>query len=89
MTFEWDEAKRLWTLRQRGLDFIDAGLLLDGRAALHLTAATHNEQRFLTVALMEGKFYTVVWTWRGDNRRFISMRRSRRGEGSQYRSLHG
>jgi hypothetical protein len=89
MTIEWDEAKRLWTLRQRGLDFIDAGLLFDGRAALHLTAATHNEERFLTVAVMEGKFYTVVWTWRGDNRRIISMRRSRRGEESQYRVLHG
>jgi uncharacterized DUF497 family protein len=89
MALEWDEAKRLWTLRDRRLDFVDAALAFDGRAAVHLAAMTQNEERFLTVALMEGKFYTVVWSWRGDNRRIISMRRSRGGEERHYRALYG
>jgi uncharacterized DUF497 family protein len=29
--FEWDEAKRQWTLAERGLDFIDAAMMFDGR----------------------------------------------------------
>jgi uncharacterized DUF497 family protein len=31
MDFEWSEAKRIAVLEVRGLDFIDAGILFDGR----------------------------------------------------------
>jgi len=31
MEFEWSEAKRIVVLEARGLDFIDAELLFDGR----------------------------------------------------------
>jgi uncharacterized DUF497 family protein len=87
--FEWDEAKRLWTIAERGLDFIDAPLALDGRPALHVPARSGNELRFLTVSEIEGKLHTVVWTWRGARRRIISFRRSRREEESAYKAIHG
>jgi uncharacterized DUF497 family protein len=87
--FEWDEAKRQWTLAERGLDFIDAAVMFDGRSALHIPATHKNEERFLTVALIEERFYSVVWTWRGGNRRIISFRRSRDGEERRYRAAHG
>ncbi len=32
--FEWDEAKRIWTIAERGLDFADAALAFDGRPTL-------------------------------------------------------
>jgi uncharacterized protein len=86
--FEWDEAKRLWTLSERGLDFIDATMVFDGRPAVHFPARYENEARVLSVALLKGKFYTVVWTWRGKNQRIISFRRSRDEEEKRYRALH-
>lgn len=87
--FEWNETKRLKTLAERGLDFIDAVVVFDGRPALHVPATHHGEERFLTVAVIEEKFYTVVWTWRERNQRIISFRRSRDGEAKQYLAIHG
>ncbi len=87
--FEWDEAKRQWTLAARNLDFIDAVLLFDGRPAIHIPATRKDEERFLTVAAIAEKFYTVVWMWRDGNRRIISFRRSRDDEEKHYRALHG
>ena len=87
--FEWDEVKRLWTIETRGLDFVDAALVFDGRPAVHIPARFENEARTLSVALIEGRHYTVVWTWRGHNRRIISFRRSSSREEEQYSTLHG
>jgi hypothetical protein len=87
--FEWDEEKRLSTLRERGLDFVDAAALFDGRPALHVPAVRHGEARFLSIAVIGRKLYTVVWTWRGQNRRVISFRRSRDAEERQYRATFG
>jgi uncharacterized DUF497 family protein len=75
--FEWDEAKRIRTLAERGLDFIDAALAFDGRQALHIPARHDGEERLLTVAMLGGKFHAVIWTWRGANRRIISFPRAR------------
>lgn len=59
--FEWDEAKREWTLEDRGLDFADARPLFDGRPVVEFPAKTPTEARTLTVGqLGDGKFYTVV-----------------------------
>lgn len=85
--FEWDEAKRLRTLAERGLDFIDAQFAFDGRPATHVRANHDDEIRFLTVAELAGRLYAVVWTWRGVNRRIISFRRARRGEEQHHRAL--
>jgi uncharacterized DUF497 family protein len=87
--FEWDEAKRAKTIAERGLDFIDAALAFDGRPAVHVPARLGDEDRFLTIARIEGKFHTVVWTWRGVNRRIVSFRRSRREEERAYRQILG
>jgi uncharacterized DUF497 family protein len=87
--FEWDENKRLWTIEARGLDFIDAASMFDGRPAIHVPAHAMGEDRFLTVAMIGKKFHTVVWAWRGEVRRIISFRRSRSEEEKAYRKLHG
>jgi uncharacterized DUF497 family protein len=58
--FEWDEAKRLWTIEKRGLDFVDAALVFDGRPAVHIPARLENEARVLSIALIEGKHYGCV-----------------------------
>jgi hypothetical protein len=87
--FEWDPAKRLWNLRERHLDFRDATRMFDGRPIIHVRSWRNDEDRVVSVAEVEGKFYTVVWTWRSVNRRIISFRRARDGEERAYRKALG
>lgn len=44
------------------------------------------EERFKVVGLMDGKLFTAVFVWRGDLPRYMSVRRSNRGEERAYRS---
>ena len=87
--FEWDEAKRLRTLRERYLDFRDAYLVFDGRPVIHVRARGNEEERFVSTAEVNGKLYTVVWTWRGENQRIISFRRARDGEERAFNARFG
>ena len=87
--FEWDETKRQTNLEKHGLDFREARLIFDGRNAVHVPALKNEEARFLSIARIGEKFYTVVWTWRADHRRIISFRRSRDGEERAYGKIHG
>jgi hypothetical protein len=86
--FEWDEAKRLRVLAERGIDFEDAKQLLDGRPAIHVQARRDNEIRIISTAQMRSKLYTVVWTWREDNQRIITIRRARNAEERTYRQVY-
>jgi uncharacterized protein (DUF4415 family) len=48
------------------------------------------EERLVSTARGDdGKFHTVVRTWRGQNGRLISFRRARDGEEREYRQIHG
>jgi uncharacterized protein len=87
--FEWREAKRLEVIRDRDLDFRDATQVFDGRPIIHMASFRNNEDRYVSIAMIEEKFYAVVWTWRGENRRIISFRRARDAEERRYRALHG
>ena len=87
--FEWDEAKRRANLAKHKLDFVDARLLFDGRATITAKSDHPFEAQFVTTAMIDGKFYTIVWTWRDDSRRIISLRRARNGEERAYRQAHG
>ena len=86
--FEWSEAKRLQIIRDRDLDFRDAVQVFDGRPIIHMASFRNEEDRHVSIAMIEGKFYAVVWTWRGENRRIISFRRARDAEERRYRALH-
>ena len=43
------------------------------------------EERFKVIGLVEGKLFTGVYVWRNDQTRFISVRRSNKGEERDYR----
>jgi uncharacterized DUF497 family protein len=89
MSFEWDEDKRLVNLEKHKIDFEDAQALFDGRAVMTATSTQMDEDRYLTTGQIGKRFYTVVWTWRGDIIRVISVRRARDAEEREYRSLFG
>lgn len=44
------------------------------------------EERFKVVGTVDGKLFTGVFTWRDDLPRFMSVRRSNRGEERAYHS---
>jgi hypothetical protein len=90
MLFEWDEAKRLSNVAKHGIDFSDAFQMFDGRPRLDVGSPRRGEDRFLSVALLDGRHATVVWISRGENViRIISFRRARRAEERQYRQVYG
>jgi uncharacterized DUF497 family protein len=89
LMFEWDEAKRRTNIEARSLDFLDALVAFDGRAMITTPSTYPLEVRFVSTAILDDrKFYTVVWTWRGEAQRIISFRRARRGEERAYRQIH-
>jgi uncharacterized DUF497 family protein len=89
MTFEWGEAKRQSNLAKQGIDFLRAEALFDGRPVITALSKHTEEVRFVTTGEIDGQFYTVIWTRRGDAIRLISARRASGAEQRAYRSLHG
>lgn len=88
MDFEWDERKRAQIIKDRALDFVSAHRFFDGRPAIHQPSPRNEEERWKTTAEIAGSFFTVVWTWRGENIRVISMRRAHEQEIRKYRETY-
>ena len=89
MLFEWDEEKRWSNFAKHAVDFVDVQALFDGRPTVTVPSRRAEEARFVTTGVMDGRFFTVVWTLRGDDIRLISARRARDGERRAYRAVHG
>ena len=47
------------------------------------------EDRYEAVGMVKDRLHTVVYVWRGDRMRFISVRRSNRGEQGNYHRHSG
>ncbi len=84
MKITFDPAKRERTLLERGLDFARAPEIFASR---HFSDAVevNGEKRFFTVGLLDGRIVVVVWTWREEIRRIISMRKANDREQQKYR----
>jgi len=82
----WDEAKRLANLRKHGLDFADAGEVLDSRYRLDAWVSRNGEERVfsLSYALRFLAVLTVVHTGRDGTARVISFRRASHEEREVY-----
>jgi uncharacterized protein len=87
--FEWDEETRRRILKERSLDFADAFQFFDSRPVIHQPTPRGHEDWWKSIALFDGKFFTVIWMWRGAAIRVISMRRSHEQEERKYRSAYG
>ena len=80
MQFEWDETKRLTNLEKHGFDFAVATQVFDGRQAIHIPSKYPDEERFMTIAVVNDVPVAVVWTWRTQVIRLISVRHARTKE---------
>jgi uncharacterized DUF497 family protein len=88
LEFEWSEIKRLKVLNDRGLDFLAATEMFDGRSVLSEPSPKAAEERWLNIGELRGQIVAVVWCWRGEKIRIITMRRARDAEARRYRELY-
>jgi uncharacterized DUF497 family protein len=85
MAITFDPAKRDRTLAERGLDFSDAGQVLDGAVWEFVDdRRDYGEERITTVGLLNERMVVVVWTERGNDRHIISMRKANTRERERY-----
>ena len=77
MDLDWDEAKRDWTLRARGLDFASvADADWDNALSIEDSRGAYGETRFVSLVLIHGRLCVVAWCHRGDMLRVISLRKA-------------
>jgi hypothetical protein len=85
-SFEYDEAKSQINQQKHGINFIEAQQLWQDDDLLEIQATSETEFRFLVIGKLKKKHWTAVITYRSDNIRIISVRRSRPNEVTWYES---
>lgn len=84
MNFEYDMNKSMANKSKHGIDFEEAKMLWEDSELIEIDADTMNERRFLSIGMIQDKFWTAITTIRNDNIRIISVRRSRKKEEMLY-----
>jgi len=87
MQFEYDPKKSQANLKKHGIDFEKAQTIWNDENHLEIPARTIDEVRILVIGNIESKYWSAVITYRGDNIRIISVRRSRDEEVDLYESI--
>ncbi|QYU66565.1 BrnT family toxin [Leptolyngbya sp. 15MV] len=81
MEIEYDEAKRLKIISERGLDLRDAAKVFE---SAHVEVADlrrdYGEQRFRVWGYLNGKRVSLVWPPRDGRKRIITMRHAHEEE---------
>lgn len=84
--FEFDQSKSVSNFDKHGIDFIDAQNLWNDPEFIEVLANSDKESRSLVIGLIGEKHWSSVITYRGENIRIISVRRSRKSEVELYES---
>jgi len=87
MPFEYDPKKSQSNDEKNGIDFEEAQALWTDLDRLEIPAKTLDEPRYLGIGKISGKYWSAVSTYRGENIRIISVRRSRDEEIELYESF--
>jgi uncharacterized DUF497 family protein len=82
----FDPAKRERALRERGLDFGDAGLVFAGETfTFDDERRDYGERRRITTGFLAGRMVIVVWVERDKARHVVSMRKANEREIKAFR----
>lgn len=87
MTFEFDPAKSAANKIKHGLDFMEAQRLWDSDRIEIAVRIESGEPRFAVIGRINGRFYTIIITYRGTSIRIISARASRPNEKKLYENI--
>ena len=86
INFEFDINKSKSNKKKHGIDFIEAQLLWYDPDLIEIPAKTIDEERFLVIGKIKNKFWSGIITYRKENIRIISVRKSRKEEVEIYES---
>ncbi len=84
MEFEFDDEKSRSNRAKHGIDFVEAQALWNDALLVEVPARTEDEPRLLVIGTIGGRTWSAVVTYRGENVRIISVRRSRPEEVAIY-----
>lgn len=82
--FEYDDNKSQSNLAKHGIDFVEAQELWNDRDLLEIPSKIQGETRFVIIGKINSKHWSGVITYRDQNIRIISVRRSRIQEVALY-----
>jgi uncharacterized DUF497 family protein len=86
MPFEWDDAKDRSNRAKHRIDFDEAIHIFDGPVLEIVDARRdYGEARILAIGIAYRREISLVYTWRGSNRRIITARRAHASERRAYR----
>jgi len=80
MRFEYDSEKSYANQEKHGIDFSAVQVLWNDPDRIEIPALMADEPRFLVIGKIDVKHWSGIITYRGENIRIISVRRSRREE---------
>ncbi len=86
MGFEFDPGKSDRNLAKHGIDFVEAQRLWNDQNLLEIPARIEDEPRFIVIGQIDARHWSAVITYRSDDIRIISVRRSRDEEVVLYES---
>ncbi len=85
MNYEWDSSKARDNLRKHGISFADAVAVFTDERALTIPDEHPAEERFITLGVDAfDQVLVVVYTYRGEPIRVISVRKATALERQQY-----
>jgi uncharacterized DUF497 family protein len=82
--FKYDESKSQSNLVKHGIDFVKAQELWNDLDLLEIPSKIQGETRFVIIGKINNKHWSGVITYRDQNIRIISVRRSRIQEVALY-----
>ena len=86
MEFEFDPTKNDSNKKKHGIDFYEAQALWNDSDFIEIPLKTIDEPRFLIIGRISEQHWSAIITYRSDNIRIISVRRSRKEEVYIYES---
>ena len=86
MEFEFDSAKSNSNKKKHGIDFYEAQALWNDSDFIEIPLKIIDESRFLVIGRILEKHWSAIITYRSENIRIISVRRSRKEEVEIYES---
>lgn len=86
MEFEFDPTKSDSNKKKHGIDFYEAQALWNDSDFIEIPLKTIDEPRFLVIGRISEKHWSAIITYRSENIRIISARRSRKEEVNIYES---
>jgi len=82
--FEFDPKKSKSNLDKHGTDFVRAQVIWDDPDFIEVQVKSEDESRYIVIGLIGKRYWSAVVTYRDQNIRLISVRRSRKSEVNIY-----